>query len=347
MIITPNQTVSLHTYDGIQLAQFAPARQSSMLWSRNLRDVSRCELVVPVSPDLALIDVTPWLHWVSVWDSDANTLLWGGPVQKVQTTRTALTLSCRDVSALASRTRVPITKQWDTTDPSRIAAELWRAMIELHNLNLAPIVRVDPEGDFFDFETTADTKMLNTTIDDLVKVGLSWCVVAGTPILGPVPKEPVAALGEGDFMGELEVTRDGSATFNDVLLRGADFSSRTRVALGGLNLQTIVNVDDLFGVSNVGRAARQYARHSAGITDILTVPGGTALRPDAPVSIDELLPGARFVVEAYGLRVLMELESVEVNLDAGDVQVAVTLDSVNELPELAEISGGGMGDLGL
>jgi hypothetical protein len=64
------------------------------------------------------------------------------------------------------------------------------------------------------------------------------------------------------------------------------------------------------------------------------------LHPDAPVSLEELIPSARFNLAAYGLRVKQELESMSVTITAGKAQVGIKLESVvdkDDLPELAEL----------
>jgi hypothetical protein len=331
----------VHTHDGIQLYAFRPEDLISLTWSRDLRDTSRCELVAP--PPWAdfdpTIDIVPWLHWVSVWNARGTDLLWTGPIQKAVGNRKALSISARDVSAYASRTRTPLTKAWDSADASVIAGVMWDMMIELHGLNVNPIRRIDPDGDAFDYKVKADEAMLEGTIKELEGLGLRWTVVAGTPILGPAPKEPLASLGEADFLDDgISLTVDGSGTFNDVLLRGGDALSRAHVQLAGLNLQTIVNVDSMFGVSNVDRATYQYARHTSKIRYSLAVPSGATLHPEAPVSLDELIPSSRFVISAFDLRFLMELESVDVSRSSGNASVQVTMDSVtDELPELLKL----------
>ncbi|UJE15681.1 minor tail protein [Gordonia phage Ligma] len=335
MIVGDNQAVSLHSISGVQLAQFGPSEQASLKWTRSLREVSSCELST-AEPDL-LPEVYPWVHWLSVWDLDAPALLWTGPVIKAVASRTSLDISARDIGALLARTRNPLTKRWDSADPAEIAREMWRAMISHHGLNTSPVVRLDPEGDPFDFASSADEATLDTVMSDLVGLGLRWSVVAGVPVLGPMPAAPLAALSEADLIGDgITVVRDGSATANDVLLRGGDTVARTTVPLAGLGLQAIVSADSMFGISNVERALRQYARHTAQIRDSLTLPGGVELHPDAPVSIDELVPSARFTIDARGLRTLMELDSVEVSRGSGSSSVSATFTTVTEVPELAE-----------
>ena len=237
------------------------------------------------------------------------------------------------MSALMGRTRVPLTKAWEATDPALIAAELWRSMLEQQRLTGAPVVRRDPLNDPFNFECVADAQMLDKLMDDLVGLGLCWTVVAGTVFLGPAPRVSIAGLGEDDFIdGDLTLVRDGTRTFTDVLVRAADDQTRARTNLGGLNLQTIVDVDSLFGVSNADRAARQYLRYTSSMREAVRLDGSAVLHPSAPVTIAALVPSARVTVAAYNVLTPMEIQTVEVNQDAEDTTVAVGLESIEDNP---------------
>ncbi|OHU29016.1 hypothetical protein [Mycobacteroides chelonae] len=336
-VVSTEQIVSLRTASGKQLYQFLANDQVSLKWTREQRQVSIFDMQVPSVLDSGRrMDITPWLHWVDVFDGQGRELYWSGPIQRVLASRSRTAISARDMSALMTRTRCPLTKRWDAADPSKIAGEMWAAMIELHGLNTRPIERVDPRGDRFDFDAIADEVMMSATIDQLVGLGMHWTVVGGVPILGPAQLKPIAALGENDFVdGEFSIERDGTESYNDVLLRGGDNLSRASVPMGGLRLQTITNIDDMFGVSNVDRAAKQYVRYTGAIKDTLVLTDGAVLHPDAPVDISQLVPSVRVTVEALGVVQLMELQNVTVT---GDGSVAVTLSSVNDdLPELVEI----------
>ncbi|AXN53300.1 minor tail protein [Mycobacterium phage Thonko] len=343
-VVTDDQIISLHSVSGSTVAEYTPDKQVTSMWTRDLSEVSRAELTLPPVIDLdALPEIVPWLHWVSVWDGERNIKLWSGPVQRRAINRRGLTVSARDGGALLQRTRNPITKRWDAADPAWIAGELWRSMIEQNGLREPPIIREDPDGERFDYRVVKDDQMLDATISDLVNLGLRWSIVSGVPILGPLPHDPVATLTEADFIGDgIELLRDGSTTFNDILVRGPDNLARSHVDLHGLQLEAIVNVDSMFGLSNVERAAYEKARHNASIRDVISLPQGTQLSPDAPVSIDELMPSARFVIEAYGLRQLVELIGVEVTRDqTGGVATAVKMEAVPPKIELDDVKPGG------
>jgi hypothetical protein len=336
-MIVGRQMVSLHTAAGVQLFQFAPADVDELRWSRELCDVSRCEVSVPT---YLVEDITPWLHWISVWGEDGQSLLWTGPVQKATYRRDSTSIEARDIGALMSRTRVPLTKAWEATDPAFIARELWQNMIDLHRLRGKPVVRRDPLADPFNYNTVADEQMLDTTMEDLVGLGLTWTVVAGTVLLGPAPRTSMASLGEDDFLdGNLALVRDGSRVFTDVVLRAADAKSRARVNNAGLNLQTIVDVDSLFGVSNADRATRQYLRYTSRMREAVILDGSAMLHPYAPLTIESLVPSARVTVSAFDVLSLMELQSMEVAMTAEGASITVGLESVDDdPPELVKIT---------
>lgn len=341
MIVSDQQIVSIHTARGTQLNQFLTNEQTSLAWSREASQVSTATLIVPSAYAVDQFpQLQPWTQWMTVWDGDGNDVLWRGPIQSVARGRKTLTISGRDPSAYYAKTRTPLTKRWEAIDPSVPAAAMWEQMAADKALNGETIVRPDPLGDRFDVDLVRDAQMMESDIQALVQKGLRWCVVGGIPIFGPLPLKTVTALSEDDFMGDdpLQLVRDGGQTANDVVLRAADVISRARVDVPGQNLQAIVTVDDMFGVSNADKAVRQFVRYTGQVRDTLTVPDGSQLHPNAPVTIAQLMPSARFTVEAFGLLSLMELRSVKVAVTPGSTVVTVAMDSVNDdLPELVQL----------
>lgn len=336
-VITDDLIVTLHTIRGVQLYQFLPEDYSELSWGRSQRTASKATLVAPPDPDRRIGDIEPWRDWLSVWDGERDLLLWKGPVQNVTSNRNGLTVSATDPAVFLTRTRNPLTKRWEAADPAWVAGELWDRMIEAQGLGGSAVVRPDPEGERFDYGVIADVQMLEQTISDLVGLGLRWTVVSGLPILGPLGLDPIATLAGDDFLGEgLSITRDGAAMFNDVLVRGPDALERQRVDYHGQNLQTIREVDSMFGVSNVRRAAQQYLREVAVVRTRIELTGATVLHPHAPVSIDELMPSSRFVIHELEHYQLAELTAVEVTRNAGAAEVRVTMESVEEKIELTD-----------
>lgn len=345
-VITPGQYVSIHSLRGVQMYQWQPSDQQQLQWGRQLRDVSKASLTLGtlMTDDDNFPDIYPWVHWCSIWSGDwTPKLYWTGPVQKVTANRYGGSINASDVSAYLGKTRCPLTKSWDAVDPCIPAGELWDRLIELHGLSIDPVLRQDPWGDHFNVTTKSDVEMLDKTIKNLEQMGLRWSVIAGTPLLGPMPYQPIASLDENDFTGEagISLIRDGTATANDVLLRGGDNLARARIDLSNLNLQSIVTIDNMFGVSNVMRATQQYVRQTGMIKTDIDVPSNAVLRPDANVDIDQLIPSARFAISAYGVRLRMELESINVAASGSDVQVAPAFNEVQDWTEIGQLQSQG------
>lgn len=337
-----NQLVSLHTSKGVQLYQYNPTDQFSLGWGREKNNVSKCELSVPSQlVNNVLPDIVPWQHWVSVWDEYGKRLHWTGPVMSWSGNRDQLTISCADSGSLFKRQVNPITKRWEAADPAFIAGEIIESMLEQQGIPTQPLVRPDPRVDKFDFSVIFEEQMVDQTISQLVDVGLCWSVTMGRPILGPLSFKTQAALdGERDFMdGSPVITRDGADMANEIILRSTDSLARARVPLEGLNLQRIVHVENMFGVSNTQKVTNQYVRETSRVRDTLQLPQNVRLHPDAPVDLDMLVPTARFMVEAYGVLAVMELTAMEVRCSSGEISVGVTMASVDDdPPELEEFT---------
>lgn len=343
-IIEPGSIVSVHSVKGVLMYQFTTSQQSSLQWGRTLRDVSKSVLTAgPMLVSGKIPDIYPWIHWMSIWSADAETLYWTGPIQKFIANRFGTEIDASDPSAYLSRTRVPETKAWDGVDPCIPMNELWEMLCDLHGLNLLPVMRRDPWGDLYNLTVTADSEMMDKTIKTFEGYGLRWTVIAGVPLIGPMPLEPIASLGDQHFLGDgLQLVRDGTNTYNDILLKGPDDLARARVNLGAdVNLQTIVTVDNMFGVSNVQAATTQYVRQTGMIKTDIDVPSNAIFHPDAPVTVDQLVPSARFAIEAYGVRLRMELESIQVTMASSGVQIEPTFSEVPNWTELGELQENG------
>lgn len=345
MIISADQAISIRTTNGAAVVQAMPI--TSIRWGCEARQTTKCQ--VSVDP-LAGADIMPWGHWLDVWVPESAYPVWSGPIIRTAIDRNSAEIAAHDPSVYARRTRCPITKDWDSTSPTKIAAELWKAMLAVHGIDIEPVTlagvdttRVaDGHGDHVDFSVTADESMMTSVFERLVQVGLQWSVVGGVPFLGVMPRQPVTTLGERDFLDDsLKLVRDGTNTYNDVVVRAADTIARGRTPIGNLTLQALVHLDDMFGVSNAQAAARTYLAYMGRIRDEIQVPAGIKLSPDAPVLLEQLVPTTRMVVEAFNVATLSELTSMQVSVSAGQCDVAVSLAAAHDdLPELAKIDGG-------
>jgi hypothetical protein len=333
-------SASVHTVDGRHIGDFPCRSISSFSWGREANEVSVCSFETATQADPELVeDLRPWIHWVTIWHDETS--VWTGPIQGVKINSSVTTVSARDTATFMWRTRVPVTRTWVDTHTEDIALDLWVAMLQLHKIKVTPTVLSETVQKSFTISAKAEQRMLHQLMDDLVKVGLTWTVVAGRPVFGQFSRSPVVTLEECDFMVELERRRDGTATFNDVRVQGQNWAQNAVAELAGLNLQTLVAMDDMRGVGNIQRAALEYAQDSGRIRDQLVVPGSASLHHQAPVSLDDLVPGKVFTVHSGTISQLMRLDQVTVTGSSSGIDVQVGLVALEAQDDIARLVGGG------
>jgi hypothetical protein len=347
-IVTDQQMVSVRTVTGQTITEFVPSQLAGLQWGRENQQVSQCTLTTP-----PLLDkhgnwsgITPWLHWVDVWSTDMDPkLYWSGPIQKPATDQFAGQIIAVDAAAYLARTRCPLSQSWNAIDPSIPALACWQQMLAQQGVNgINPVQRNNPWGQRFDITITSDVETLDQTMQELEQMNLYWSVNAGVPLLGPMPLEPIASLGQNDFLARgLQLTVDGSQVFNDVLMRGPDNIVEVSVPLDGLNLQTLVNLNNMFELSNVQSAAEAYVLYTGSFRKTIVSAGNAPLNNDsANITIDQLIPTARYAVEAFGVRVRMQLNSMQVTVASDQpTQVAVTLVEVPNWTEIGQLQASG------
>ena len=305
-------------------------------WSRELNEVSRCQIQAPLQ-ELSTV-VTPWAHWVSAWHGPK--LQWFGPIQETSRDRAGMTIDARDVSVLMQHTRTQISRTWSQLNVAPIAADMWRDMLLLHGVKAEPVVMPAlATASRYDYEVKADLKLVQQAMNDLTKLGLRWTVVKGRPTLGTPPTAIAAELADCDFTQGMSIRRSGAKTSNDVRVQGKNGAWTERRELAGLHLQSIVSLDDLFGVANIQRAASEYVGRTARIRDELVIPQQATLTPDAPVELDMLIPGINISVSALGLRTILRLDQVTVTGSPSDIQVAISLSTPDNPTEIEEAGG--------
>jgi hypothetical protein len=318
-------SIGVRTVDGRPIGTIACDETTDILWSRDRSQVSRSEIQ---TQDINAGDLVPWLHWIDLYEDGEK--VWSGPIHEVSTELAtgATRIDARDVAGYQWYTRVPTTRSWQRLDLAPIAADLWQAMLDLHGIDAAPMSLPALSEERFDFSTTTDSKMLHQVMDELVQRGLEWTVVAGRPILGTPPDIPVAELDECDFMVGLRRVRSGKRAANDVRVQGQNWAHTERIEMAGLHLQAMWSLDNMRGASNVTAAARQYLRDTGALRDMLEVPSGASLHPEAPISTADLVPGNVFTVHTAELSTRMRVKTVEVAWSAGARDVRVTLDAI-------------------
>lgn len=326
MIAGGGASISVHTPGGAAVAEFSVESLTELSWNRKRRDVSQCDITVTdvVALQPMLKNVHPWHHWVSVWEYDS--LVWTGPIQVADLGRDTFSISARDVATFTGRTRVPFVRRWAGQSTAAMAAELFQAMLDLRRLDHVQMRLFErPDQVEYTYDLAADTRTMNTVLDDLVKMGLDWSVVAGTIVSGKIPAGTAVSLDEEDILSEIRFRRDGSQMTTDVRVQGQNYAVHETVP--GPVLQSVVNLDNLRGVGNIRAAAKEYVAQTGRVLESVVIPSGASLAPDAPVTFDNLVPGNQFHVFAQDRSVAVELTEMKAVLGENGYDIQVTLDS--------------------
>jgi hypothetical protein len=200
-----------------------------------------------------------------------------------------------------------------------------------------------PSAVAYDFDVVKDRRRVDQVMSDLVKLGVDWTIYRGRAVIMPTVRSTAlvspVTLSDCDFAEGLSVRRDGTRFFNDIMVKGKNFTAVATRDIAELRLQDIVALDDLFGANNIRNAAEQLVARRAAIRLQVKVPSGATLVPDAPVQINQLMPGVIFPVHTAlvgGATAERRLEKVEVTQDSSGVRVQVTLGQV-PLPDTAQV----------
>lgn len=323
-------SVLVHDVHGVPIVELSCRDVDAIGWSRELSEVSHCDLTVGgVAAEDVLNKVRYWVHHVTVYRDDE--FVWTGVVQRISGDFDTAKITARDYGCYAWRTLTPVSKTWSNTDPTLIAAELWAAVYQWHVLPGAEPT-VFPSSVAYDVAAAKDRQRTDQTLSDLVKLGVEWTIYRGRVVVMPTVRSrelvtPIM-LADCDFAERMSIVRDGARFYTDITVRGKNFTANATRDVAGLRLQDIVNLDDLFGAQNVRTAAEQLVSRRATNQLQVVVPSGATLRPDAPITINRLMPGVIvpvFTTLAGGVTVERRLEKVEVSQGPGGERVAVTL----------------------
>lgn len=316
-------------------------------WGRESTEVSKATVQVHVPSHIA-DRIEPWMHCLTIYR--AGDVVWHGVVMQVTATASGMSIVGWDGAGYFSRRRVPLARSWAQHD----ATQVMRTMVEdaCGPMDATGIVEgiVTRESRLWVTDSwTPSECMLDDVVDALVKMGLSWSVVAGRLLIGPVgAQHTTATLSDRDLDGDFTVVKDGAEVVTDCHVQGKGVWGQWMDGDSPLGLvQAIEKADGLVREGECIQMAERVVKDAGLVPRRLVVPSGARLLPTAPVSIAELVPGVRVPVSSSqtGVTVasVMQVREVSVSVDSGGEDVKVTLSEtsitheVTDMPDPAEI----------
>lgn len=309
---------------------------SALRWERVLDDTSEAVVTVPYQgPDCCelLAAAHPWCHEIAVYRG--GLLVWQGPIVSIDYGREETVISAKDVTAWLAHRVIKTLLDYSAAgygpaDLVTIAAALVRHGLAQDDPAVEQYLLTRPSGVTGERRYEPNASTVLDELAELARTGVDWTALGRRIILaGELPLARLSQLNDDHFAGELRVIKDGrqAATAATVVGKGITATS------GGVGpcglLETLANEQEILDQASARAEAEAIIK--AGTNPIrLQVPDGSALVPDAPVEINELIPGVLVPVVStetcYDLAAELRLQRLQVTFEAeAGERVAVSL----------------------
>lgn len=246
----------------------------------------------------AMIGVEPWAYELGVYRNAQR--CWAGPITSVDYGPDGVTIHATDISAWLGRRWIHKDHVWTEAALGVIVAAIVEDAMAIDPFPGLVIVNRGAGVTGTRTVKAKEYRVALTEIDDIVRSGLDWSVVDRTMTLGDFLLAPPVAtifLADTHFSSTPAVSVDGNmGTRWAVLGGGGGVDGPGIIGTTRFNPETVYGVHErtvtdaqILTQKQANQAAEQYrgllGRPSA------VVAGGT-LDPSAPVSVDQLIPGA-------------------------------------------------------
>ncbi|MBP2703538.1 hypothetical protein JOL79_06960 [Microbispora sp. RL4-1S] len=315
---------------------------SALTWGRVVDDTSDAVVQVPYQgADCCglLADAWPWCNEIVLVRDDL--LVWQGPVETITYGREVTTITAKDVTAWLYHRVIKDLIDYSAAgagpaDLVLIAEALVRHGLDQDDPNVLQYLHTKLAGVTGERRYPANGSIVYDELAELARTGVDFTALGRRIIIaGEVPVARLPQLADEHFVGDLQVVKDGrqAATAATVVGKGVTATA------GGIGpcglLETLANEQEI--LDDISAQAEAVSIVQAGTFPVmLQVPDGAQLDPDAPVSINELIPGVVIPVTSsetcYTLSADLRLQRLQVTFDAGNgsddgggEQVRVTL----------------------
>lgn len=293
-------------------------------WSftRELCDISEGKIVLPVTPALAR-RVEPWLHTLTFWAGTEPA--WHGVVTQVKATSKELKITASDGAAFFKRRRVASGRTWDQADASQVMAQMVvDAMSVSDPLHVADHIHALDSRVWVVVDEVANSVLVDDVVGDLTDAGLDWTFVGGSLLVGPVmSRYRTATITDAHLGSGVEITKEGKDVVTDVLVTGDGVWAQRALADDRIVIQSIVKGDKLVTADDCGTRAQEVLTEQGVSPVSISVPD-SALSADAPVELNELVPGVLVPISSAqtGIQVGVDMRIEKVSVDSGEVKLS-------------------------
>ncbi len=303
---------------------------TTLQWERKLSDTSQAQVSVAYERKCAglIANARPWQHELAIYRNGDP--VWIGPLLQPKWAAEAADFVARDLSAWFDKRRIHEDHDHSTDpgiDQGLLFAELVEDGISTDN-SMGVSITAHASG------TVATQKhlgaqhlILGEVLRQLAQVGADWTFSVRELVIGGTAV-PVATLGpftDDHFIAPPQVAMDGTQQTNSPGVRGAGGGDQGDTVYGQADdpgvqirdglLETVETQSTLLDNTSAAAAA------SSSLEARRTVPtvSQAILSPDAPIQIDQLVPGAlvQLMLDETGIPIHDIYRLSAVNVSAG------------------------------
>lgn len=290
-----------------------PVLSTSGYFDRRLDSLSEAEVSCLLSPlDLKRCgdnygDIEEWAHELRFrWDGIEA---WRGPIDYVDFTYDRLLIRARDRSVFWHNRTIDADIRHEQIDLATIFGDYHRNVYNQEPWGMTVVAK--PVGKLGDRNVLASDGMVGWSgLSELARTGLDFTVYGTTLLIGgeEVPTSPLVTLSDRHFMGPISVVADGVLRSTDYVVSGGNQiagraslpstnPSRQRYGLITGRAQER-NINDQGSANQAARTRLDFQQFP-----VRPNPGSeNTLRPSAPISMRDLVPGARIDINASATR---------------------------------------------
>lgn len=361
LIYTPRNDASL-------LEQWLRPRLPNILrveWGRTLNQTSQAVITIDTSQLSAaccaqLAELDYWVFEARIWRDDE--VVWEGPMTMFRHTTQGepLVITAHDVTdwfngpygILNTRT-INYTSKELVTD---LAVEIVRRQLDVLTPPDHPLITgyldTIPGGRRISYRRGVVHEYIADTIADLQQYGLDWTTVGRQVIYMPPAtsrnRAPIARLNDSDITDAVSLVRDG----HQLGTVGWGSKTNTNGSVTRVSYGSTVNyygrhdrVNDVqdadADTGDLREAARAAIAGRTGPQVTLTLPGTATLRPTAPITMAQLVPGQVVRMGVLDLceqvQALLMIADVSVTWVPGLEEVKVGLTQLGDVEEFPEV----------
>lgn len=290
---------------------------------RELCEPSTARLELPFNPTLAG-RLEPWLHVVTFYADEEP--VWHGVVMQVEASAEGLVVEAADGGAFFQRRRLSASRRFDQQDAARVMSVLVEDAMSVGDpLRVVDNMRLSESRVWVVVDEVANTKLVSDVLDDLAEAGLQWTFLAGTLLIGSVMAgHTTAMLSDRHLTGGVTVVKDGKDIVTDVLVQGEGTWAQRSIGDDRLVVQAVEKSTNL-KTEEACEARAEAVLLEQGVGPLRVEVDASPLSPEAPVSLNELVPGVRVPVSSSQTGIPVGVVLMVESMSVADGLVTLTL----------------------